>query len=160
MRKQLVTTKSVVSVPMEITTTDFGVDLGRGERRVMQGIEFLDAVSRDAVHVDGEKVIVVGGGNTAVDAARSAFRLGADSVQIVYRRTRTEMPAIPEEVDEAMDEGVLGWAARFGPELGKVRDFSFSHRSFSSVNVVISSDDELYLIDVERLCFSHYFGSW
>jgi Pyruvate/2-oxoacid:ferredoxin oxidoreductase delta subunit len=58
------------------------------------------------VRVDGEKVIVVGGGNTAVDAARSAFRLGADSVQIVYRRTRTEMPAIPEEVDEAMDEGI------------------------------------------------------
>jgi 2-oxoacid:acceptor oxidoreductase gamma subunit (pyruvate/2-ketoisovalerate family) len=89
-----------------LTSVDLGVDLGRGEGRVMQGIEFLDAVSRDAVRVDGEKVIVVGGGNTAVDAARSAFRLGADSVQIVYRRTRTEMPAIPEEVDEAMDEGV------------------------------------------------------
>ena len=89
-----------------LTSVDLGVDLGRGEHRVMQGIEFLDAVSRNAVRVDGEKVIVVGGGNTAVDAARSAFRLGADEVQIVYRRTRTEMPAIPDEVDEALDEGI------------------------------------------------------
>jgi NADPH-dependent glutamate synthase beta subunit-like oxidoreductase len=50
--------------------------------------------------------VVVGGGNTAIDAARSALRLGAASVRIVYRRTRDEMPAIPEEVDDALDEGV------------------------------------------------------
>jgi NADPH-dependent glutamate synthase beta subunit-like oxidoreductase len=58
------------------------------------------------VRVTGEDVVVVGGGNTAVDAARSALRLGAASVRIVYRRSREEMPAIPEEVDDALDEGV------------------------------------------------------
>jgi Pyruvate/2-oxoacid:ferredoxin oxidoreductase delta subunit len=51
-------------------------------------------------------VIVVGGGNTAIDAARSSLRLGARDVQIVYRRTRNEMPAISEEVDDAIDEGI------------------------------------------------------
>jgi NADPH-dependent glutamate synthase beta subunit-like oxidoreductase len=56
--------------------------------------------------VDGEDVLVIGGGNTAMDAARSALRLGAESVRVVYRRTRQEMPAIREEIDEALEEGV------------------------------------------------------
>jgi 2-oxoacid:acceptor oxidoreductase gamma subunit (pyruvate/2-ketoisovalerate family) len=89
-----------------LTSVDLGVDLGSGESRVVQGIEFLDQVSRGEVRVDGEEIIVVGGGNTAVDAARSAFRLGAESVRIIYRRTREEMPAISEEVDDAIDEGI------------------------------------------------------
>jgi 2-oxoacid:acceptor oxidoreductase gamma subunit (pyruvate/2-ketoisovalerate family) len=89
-----------------LTSVDLGVDLGSGSGKVMQGIEFLDAVSREEMSVEGEDVIVVGGGNTAVDAARSAYRLGAASVKIVYRRTRAEMPAIAEEVDDAMDEGI------------------------------------------------------
>jgi 2-oxoacid:acceptor oxidoreductase gamma subunit (pyruvate/2-ketoisovalerate family) len=74
---------------------------------VVQGIEFLDHVYRDDVRVDGEDVIVIGGGNTAMDAARSALRLGAASVRIVYRRTRNEMPAISEEIDETLEEGVV-----------------------------------------------------
>ena len=90
-----------------LTSVDLGVDLGSGESRVVQGIEFLDQVSRGEVEVDGEEIIVVGGGNTAIDAARSAFRLGAESVRIIYRRTRDEMPAITEEVDDAIDEGIL-----------------------------------------------------
>ncbi len=73
---------------------------------VVQGIDFLDHVHRDNVRVDGEDVVVIGGGNTAMDAARSALRLGADSVRVVYRRTRAEMPAICEEIDEALEEGV------------------------------------------------------
>jgi formate dehydrogenase major subunit len=48
--------------------------------------------------------IVVGGGNTAMDAARSAKRIGAKSVRIVYRRTRDEMPAIKEEIEEALEK--------------------------------------------------------
>jgi NADH-quinone oxidoreductase subunit F len=51
-------------------------------------------------------VVVVGGGNAAVDAARTALRLGAGSVTVVYRRTRAEMPAYAEEVEEAEKEGV------------------------------------------------------
>jgi NADPH-dependent glutamate synthase beta subunit-like oxidoreductase/dihydroorotate dehydrogenase/ferredoxin len=54
----------------------------------------------------GEQVAVIGGGFTAVDAARTALRLGAREVFILYRRTRDEMPAVPEEVWEAEEEGV------------------------------------------------------
>ena len=73
---------------------------------VVQGIDFLDRVHRNKVRVDGEDVIVIGGGNTAIDAARSALRLGAASVRVVYRRTRAEMPAISEEIDESLEEGI------------------------------------------------------
>lgn len=78
-----------------------------GTETVVQGIDFLDHVHRKDVRVDGEDVVVIGGGNTAMDAARSALRLGAESVRVVYRRTRQEMPAIDEEIDEALEEGVL-----------------------------------------------------
>jgi len=54
----------------------------------------------------GERVGVIGGGNVALDAARISFRLGAKRVTIFYRRTRTEMPATPEEIDAALEEGV------------------------------------------------------
>ncbi len=73
---------------------------------IMQGIAFLDEALTGNLSLKGERVIVLGGGNTAVDAARTAIRLGASEVSIVYRRTRAEMPAIKEEVDEALEEGV------------------------------------------------------
>ena len=74
---------------------------------VEQGILFLDRVHRKVERCDGESVVVVGGGNTAMDAARSALRLGAEEVTVVYRRGREEMPAIREEIDEALEEGVV-----------------------------------------------------
>jgi len=77
-----------------------------GTEAVVQGIDFLDHVHRESVRVDGEDVVVIGGGNTAMDAARSALRLGAASVRVVYRRTRREMPAIAEEIDETIEEGI------------------------------------------------------
>jgi len=77
-----------------------------GADSVEQGIDFLDHVHRGSVHVNSEDVVVIGGGNTAMDAARSALRLGAESVRVVYRRTRQEMPAIREEIDETLEEGV------------------------------------------------------
>ena len=55
----------------------------------------------------GKKVIVVGGGNVAMDAARSALRLGADEVSIVYRRSEAELPARREEVENAKEEGIV-----------------------------------------------------
>jgi len=55
----------------------------------------------------GKKVAVVGGGNVAMDSARSAMRLGADEVHVIYRRSREEMPARLEEVENAMEEGVI-----------------------------------------------------
>jgi heterodisulfide reductase subunit A len=54
----------------------------------------------------GKKVLVIGGGNSALDAARTALRCGAEDVTIVYRRTRAEMPADPKEVEAAEEEGV------------------------------------------------------
>lgn len=76
------------------------------DEAVMQGIDFLDLANRGQARVDDEDVVVVGGGNTAFDAARSSLRLGAKSVRMVYRRTREEMPAIAEEIDEGIEEGV------------------------------------------------------
>ena len=78
----------------------------QGVGAVSQGIDFLDQVHHHKVRVDGENVVVIGGGNTAMDAARSALRLGAESVRIIYRRTRKEMPAISEEIEETLEEGI------------------------------------------------------
>jgi glutamate synthase (NADPH/NADH) small chain len=74
----------------------------------------------------GKKVAVVGGGNVAMDAARAALRLGADEVHVVYRRSREEMPARLEEVENAMEEGIIFDFLRnptrfFGDEKGMVR---------------------------------------
>lgn len=78
---------------------------GEDAPNVYTGTEFLNkANSGDKVEVGG-KVLVVGGGDTAIDAARISKRLGAD-VTIVYRRTRNEMPAIAPEIEGALEEGV------------------------------------------------------
>lgn len=74
---------------------------------VQSGIEFLGKVSRNETLPIGKTVVVVGGGNTAIDAARTALRLGADTVTIFYRRAREQMPAWAEEIDAALEEGVL-----------------------------------------------------
>jgi 2-oxoacid:acceptor oxidoreductase gamma subunit (pyruvate/2-ketoisovalerate family) len=83
--------------------------LGLGDApspRIVQGLDFLDQARRGLVRVSGEDVAIVGGGNTALDAARSALRLGARTVRILYRRTRAEMPALREELEEALEEGI------------------------------------------------------
>lgn len=73
---------------------------------VEQGIRFLHRVNLDGgARIRGD-VVVLGGGNTAMDCARSALRAGAKSVTVAYRRGREEMPAIAEEVEEAAQEGV------------------------------------------------------
>jgi glutamate synthase (NADPH/NADH) small chain len=74
---------------------------------VKSGIGFLRELSTGASVCPGTSVVVIGGGNTAIDAARCAMRLGADSVTIMYRRGRKEMPANRQEIDEAAAEGVL-----------------------------------------------------
>jgi NADPH-dependent glutamate synthase beta subunit-like oxidoreductase len=73
---------------------------------VFHAVEFLRHVSLGkTVDVD-EKVAVVGGGNSAVDAACTSLRLGAKEVKILYRRSRNEMPALPHEIEAAEEEGV------------------------------------------------------
>ena len=79
---------------------------GEENPRVVSGIDFLRAASEGKAGTAGNTVIVIGGGNTAVDAARTALRLGAGKVIIMYRRGRGEMPANPLEIAEAEAEGV------------------------------------------------------
>ncbi|HWQ40507.1 MAG TPA: FAD-dependent oxidoreductase, partial [Desulfosporosinus sp.] len=79
---------------------------GQDMEGVLGGIEFLEKVTNSEPLYMGNKVIVVGGGNTAMDVARTAVRLGAEHVQVIYRRTRAEMPAEMIEIIEAEEEGV------------------------------------------------------
>ena len=70
------------------------------------GIDFLRDVNLEKPVSIGKRVAVVGGGNVAIDVARTALRLGAEDVTIVYRRSRDEMPAAADEIAEAEEEGV------------------------------------------------------
>ncbi|MDI6600948.1 MAG: FAD-dependent oxidoreductase [Thermoanaerobacteraceae bacterium] len=79
---------------------------GEDAEGVIGGVEFLRNVALNQPVTLGHRVIVVGGGNTAMDAARTAIRLGADEVTVVYRRTKNEMPARREEIEEAEEEGI------------------------------------------------------
>ena len=90
--------------------------------RIVDAVSFLRSVASGDRPVIGRRVAVYGGGNTAMDAARVARRLGANDALIVYRRTRDQMPAHAEEAQEAEREGVrINWlrtiTAFDGPEL-------------------------------------------
>jgi dihydropyrimidine dehydrogenase (NAD+) subunit PreT len=73
---------------------------------VWDSLPFIERLKCDDPPEVGEAVAVIGGGNTAIDVAREAVRLGAERVTLLYRRTREEMPAYPHEVEEAEHEGV------------------------------------------------------
>ncbi len=94
----------------------------RDAGRVVDAVSFLRSVASGERPVIGRKVAIYGGGNTAMDAARVARRLGADETLIVYRRTREQMPAHAEEARDAESEGIrINWlrtiTAFEGPEL-------------------------------------------
>ena len=79
-------------------------------RRITDAVTVLHQMAGDEKPMLGRRVVVYGGGNTAVDVARTARRLGAEDSIIVYRRTRDRMPAHRDEVREAIEEGVkLKW---------------------------------------------------
>ena len=88
-----------------IVATGFGASVEFGLGGAEQGLDFLDRIKRQPVALKGN-VVVVGGGNTAIDCARTALRCGASAVTIVYRRARADMPAIREEIEDAEREGV------------------------------------------------------
>ncbi|MBN1366665.1 MAG: FAD-dependent oxidoreductase [Dehalococcoidales bacterium] len=79
---------------------------GEDTKGVLHAIDLLKQVNTGNKVDIGNKVAVIGGGNAAVDAARTSLRLGAKEVNVIYRRTRAEMPAIPSEIDEMIHEGV------------------------------------------------------
>jgi heterodisulfide reductase subunit A-like polyferredoxin len=86
-----------------------GIELGiPGEKAkgVRQGVDFLRELNLTGKTSVGKKLGVIGGGNVAIDVSRSAVRLGAEEVNIIYRRTRAEMPAWEEEIHAAEAEGV------------------------------------------------------
>ncbi len=86
-----------------------GMRLGLGgedSAGVVEGVRFLRSVSLGDKTRVGKRVAVIGGGNTAIDCARSARRRGGKAVTIIYRRTRAEMPALAEDVIAAESEGI------------------------------------------------------
>jgi NADPH-dependent glutamate synthase beta subunit-like oxidoreductase len=94
----------------------------RDTGRIVDAVSFLRSVASGERPVIGRRVAVYGGGNTAMDAARVARRMGADEALIVYRRTRAQMPAHAEEAEDAEREGVrINWLRTIttfdGPEL-------------------------------------------
>jgi NADH-quinone oxidoreductase subunit F len=104
-----------------------------GEEENLQGLHYglkflTDIRTGQEIPLEG-KVIVIGGGNVAVDVARTALRMGAADVQIFYRRTREEMPAWEKDIEEAIDEGIglnLHWAPkRVLQQHGKVTGVEF-----------------------------------
>lgn len=114
-------TKIGIDIPVESVRADFDAVLlgigawvstgvgceGEDADGVIGGIDFLRKVVRNEEIELGEKVAIVGGGNTAMDACRTAVRLGAKEVYNIYRRTKDEMPADRVEIEEAEEEGVI-----------------------------------------------------
>jgi NADPH-dependent glutamate synthase beta subunit-like oxidoreductase len=91
-----------------------GAQLGRrayipagSAAHMLDAVSMLHSMEGEERPLLGRRVVVYGGGNTAIDAARTAKRLGAEEALIVYRRTRERMPAHESEVEEALEEGVL-----------------------------------------------------
>jgi len=79
---------------------------GDDSPRVISCLDFLKDINLGSKVQIGDKVAVIGGGNTAMDSARTALRIGAKEVVIFYRRTRAEMPASLEEIEDALAEGI------------------------------------------------------
>lgn len=114
-------TRIGVDIPFEVIRKDFDAVLigigawvstgvgceGEDAEGVIGGIDFLRKVVRNEEIKLGENVAIVGGGNTAMDACRTAVRLGAKNVYNIYRRTKDEMPADMIEIIEAEEEGVI-----------------------------------------------------
>ncbi len=98
--------------------------IGEDAKNVVHAINFLRQYNiRGSVPV-GKQVVVVGGGNAAIDAARTALRLGAEKVTIIYRRSQDEMPAYAEEIEEALHEGVELMTLTQPMEIMKAKDGS------------------------------------
>ncbi|MEI6222086.1 MAG: FAD-dependent oxidoreductase [bacterium] len=102
---------------------------GNDLQGVLHGLEFMEEINRTDAAVIGKRVIVLGGGFTAMDCARGAVRVGAEQVGIFYRRTQKEMPVAKIEIEEATHEGVeiheLFAPLEFVGENGKVTGVKF-----------------------------------
>ena len=91
-----------ISKKIDIPTRDAG--------KILDAVSFLSSANKGDAPKIGRRVAIYGGGNTAMDAARTAKRLGADEAIIIYRRDRSSMPAHDFEADEALEEGIkINW---------------------------------------------------
>ncbi len=106
-----------------------GLDGEEEVRGIVDVLTFLKRVNEGDHSAVGERVLVIGGGSSAIDAARTALRLGANSVDIVYRRSREEMPAAEEEIRAAQEEGVgfkyLSAPKELRAESGRLQGITF-----------------------------------
>ncbi|MDE2383456.1 MAG: NAD(P)-binding protein [Alphaproteobacteria bacterium] len=105
--------KAMVDGPFDAAFLAVGAHIAKrayipaaGAAKVLDAVQLLRSMEGEAPPLLGRKVVVYGGGNTAIDVARTARRLGAQEAIIVYRRTREKMPAHDFEVEEALEEGV------------------------------------------------------
>jgi len=127
---------------------------------VVQAIDFLRDVNLKTDEIPiGHSIAVVGGGNAAIDAARSARRMGADHVYVLYRRTRNEMPAQSEEIEAADAEGIefrfLVTPSEIIGDGGKVRAIecqpmelgSFDRSGRRVIPAISQSPDTAHLLD-------------
>ncbi|MHC4489410.1 MAG: FAD-dependent oxidoreductase, partial [Planctomycetota bacterium] len=98
---------------------------GEDTEMVKGGVDFLRDVRLGKIKSVKDRIAVIGGGNAAIDVARTAMRLGAKKVSIIYRRTRNEMPAFAEEIDATLEEGIelhtLTSPKRILPDNGKLK---------------------------------------
>jgi NADPH-dependent glutamate synthase beta subunit-like oxidoreductase len=112
--------------------------LGEDAPGCFECLEFLRMVNEEQLRRLAGTVVVIGGGNAALDAARSALRLGPEKVRIIYRRTREEMPASPEEIDAAIQEGIelryLEAPTRIMVEGGRVSGIELMKMTLGEIN--------------------------
>ncbi len=134
--------------------------LGEELHGVVNGIDFLREVNCGIIPVLGKNVAVVGGGNTAMDACRTAVRFGAENVYVVYRRTRSEAPAEDSEITEAIEEGVifkfLTSPAEIIGENGKVKAIKLQTMKLGEADVSgrrspVPIDGKFELFDVDTV---------
>jgi formate dehydrogenase major subunit len=105
---------------------------------VIKGVDYLQDMRIKPTPTRGT-VLVVGGGNTAVDVARTAWRLDAEKVIILYRRTRAEMPADPIEVEDLLEEGVE--LMELVAPVGLVKDDNGKVKALTCVRMVLGEPD-------------------
>lgn len=139
---------------------------GEEKKGVYHGLDFLRDINLKKDVVANGTVAVIGGGSTAIDAARSALRLGAQKVYLLYRRTREEMPADKREIEDAIEEGVIlhelvapvrftGNGAVTGIECVKMRPGRFG-KDGRRVPIIVENSNFMLEIDLAIPAVSQY----
>jgi formate dehydrogenase major subunit len=121
------------------TSNDMRVEGEHDTEGVVGGIDFLIEKAKDQTPIKGT-IVVVGGGNTAMDCARTAWRLNADKVIILYRRTKAEMPADRMEIEDAIREGVE--ILELAAPVGIVRDENKKLKALKCIRMKLGEPDK------------------